>query len=330
MEMDSQKRIEDLTEDEAWLILFLLLTQNATKEAAQKWEDFVNEIKNHKRFFPHSSFLDSIKMMQDNAAIELPEGSVFYRARVFKGSFLDNPTNKSEREQILELFNKVCSYTNVNSVTDLYRILNLDPTIVLDNGNDDGLYKTIERLLKVDKQWWGYDSQGSDAPPSHLATAGRANSKMISYLYVASDEKTALYEVRPSIGQEVSIATIIIRKNLRIFDFCTSAIPETFDFKEVEKYFMLQKLSSLFAEVNYGSEEEYLPTQYICDYIRELGFDGIRFSSSLNPAGKAVVLFDTNANSKNPEDNNYEIINSKVYIVNKYDINYRQVAPMIE
>lgn len=328
--MDSQKRIEDLTEDEAWLILFLLLTQNATKEAAQKWEDFVNEIKNHKRFFPHSSLLDSIKMMQDNAAIELPEGSVCYRARIFKGSFLDNPTNKSEREQILELFNKVCSYTNVNSVTDLYRILNLDPTIVLDNGNDDGLYKTIERLLKVDKQWWGYDSQDSDAPPSHLATAGRANSKMISYLYVASDEKTALYEVRPSIGQEVSIATIIIRKNLRIFDFCTSAIPETFDFKEVEKYFMLQKLSSLFAEVNYGSEEEYLPTQYICDYIRELGFDGIRFSSSLNPAGKAVVLFDTNANSKNPEDNNYEIINSKVYIVNKYDINYRQVAPMIE
>ena len=330
MEKDTQKRIEDLTEDEAWLVLFLLLTQSATKEATHKWEDFVNEIKHHKRFFPQSSLLDSIKAMQDGAAIELSEGGVFYRARVFKEPFLDNPTNNSEREQILALFNRMCSYTNVNSVSELYRILNLDPTIIMDHENDAGLYKSIKRFLKADKQWWGYDSQGSDAPPNCLATAGRANSKLISYLYIASDEKTALYEVRPSVGQEVSIATIIIKKNLRIFDLCTSAIPEMSDFKEVEEYFLFQKLSSLFSEVNYGSEEEYLPTQYICDYIRELGFDGIRFSSSLNPEGKVVVLFDTNANSKNPEDNNYEIINSKVYIVNKYDIDYRQIAPMME
>lgn len=330
MENDYKRTIEDLTEDEAWLILFLCANQNAAKDVAKKWEDFVSDIMYHKRFSPRSSLLDGIEVMKDNAVFELSKGIVLYRARVFKSSFLDNPTNDSEREKIIQRFNEACPYTTAKNATDIYRILSLDPTITLNQENDDNLYKSIKRILKIDKPWWGYDAQGSDAPPSNLATAGRANPKLISYLYTASDEKTALYEVRPSIGQEVSIATVTIRKNLQIFDMCISEIPETSDFTQVENYFILQKLSSLFSEVNYGSEDEYLPTQFICDYIRDLGFDGIRFRSALNSDGQVVVLFDTNTNSKEQKDNNYEIINSKVYVVKGYDIDYMQIAPMID
>lgn len=44
MENDYKRTIEDLTEDEAWLILFLCANQNAAKDVAKKWEDFVSDI----------------------------------------------------------------------------------------------------------------------------------------------------------------------------------------------------------------------------------------------------------------------------------------------
>ena len=71
-------------------------------------------------------------------------------------------------------------------------------------------------------------------------------------------------------------------------------------------------LSNLLSELNYGGEEDYLPTQYLCEYIRELGFDGIRFASSLNQNGKIIVLFDANDNNHN----NYEIMSTKVCGIN--------------
>lgn len=43
----------------------------------------------------------------------------------------------------------------------------------------------------------------------------------------------------------------------------------------------------------YDSEIEYIPTQFICEFIKVFtGASGIRFSSSLHPTGKNVVLFD--------------------------------------
>ncbi|MNT95625.1 hypothetical protein D3C72_2375400 [compost metagenome] len=43
----------------------------------------------------------------------------------------------------------------------------------------------------------------------------------------------------------------------------------------------------------YDSEIEYIPTQFICEFIRIFtGASGIRFSSSLHPTGKNIVMFD--------------------------------------
>ncbi|MEL6988103.1 MAG: RES domain-containing protein, partial [Bacteroidota bacterium] len=45
----------------------------------------------------------------------------------------------------------------------------------------------------------------------------------------------------------------------------------------------------------YDSQLEYIPTQFICEFIKvNTGADGIRFSSSLHPAGKNYVAFDQN------------------------------------
>ena len=42
----------------------------------------------------------------------------------------------------------------------------------------------------------------------------------------------------------------------------------------------------------YDSEIEYIPTQFICEYIRYISdADGILFNSSLHNGGKNIVLF---------------------------------------
>jgi hypothetical protein len=42
---------------------------------------------------------------------------------------------------------------------------------------------------------------------------------------------------------------------------------------------------------NFDSELEYIPTQYICEYFKDRGADGIMFKSSVREAGKNLVLF---------------------------------------
>ncbi|HIV90715.1 MAG TPA: hypothetical protein H9744_03370 [Candidatus Eisenbergiella stercoravium] len=56
--------------------------------------------------------------------------------------------------------------------------------------------------------------------------------------------------------------------------------------------------------------------------MKELGFDGIRFYSSLNPPGKNIVLFNTKRNPTT-KSKDYEIVESKVYSITKPDLNYQ-------
>ena len=42
---------------------------------------------------------------------------------------------------------------------------------------------------------------------------------------------------------------------------------------------------------SFDSELEYIPTQYICEYFKYIGADGIMFKSSLRQNGKNLVLF---------------------------------------
>lgn len=62
----------------------------------------------------------------------------------------------------------------------------------------------------------------------------------------------------------------------------------------------------------YDSEIEYIPTQFICEFIRNFtGADGILFNSSLHNGGKNVVLFG---------QDKVECISVKMYRITKVDI----------
>lgn len=73
----------------------------------------------------------------------------------------------------------------------------------------------------------------------------------------------------------------------------------------------LHRISEEFSKPNFGDQIEYAPTQFLCEYIKRLGFDGIKFKSAVSATGTNVLLFDVDAKTRV-----YDITGSKVYTVN--------------
>ncbi|MBP0723929.1 RES family NAD+ phosphorylase [Bacillus sp. RG28] len=70
-----------------------------------------------------------------------------------------------------------------------------------------------------------------------------------------------------------------------------------------------------------SNKKDYLPTQYIAEYIKLLGFEGIRFNSSLYNIGNNLTIF--NYQSCEP-------ISSKIYEVGDICFDARPLAPKTE
>lgn len=295
------------------LILYYLLY-----DCHKQWENFEKEIKYNKRFFPKSELLDQIRRIQNYAVCKINQGDKFYRARLY-----NVPSEKLEQINniIMKYYpdlGKSDFQFNANNSSDIFLLW---MKLLFSKTDNQPFFNEIKENINKEKMFWGYDREESDAPPKEKALAGRANPKNISYLYIAEDIKTALMEVRPNVSQNVSIATVKILKDLKLFDFCYVDSE-----KEMGKSLNLSIISEKFSTPNFGDEDNYYATQYLCEFIRELGFDGVRFYSSLNPKGKNIVLFDTNK-QPNVDYKNYEIIDSKIYSITKLDLDYQLTLP---
>lgn len=139
-------------------------------------------------------------------------------------------------------------------------------------------------------------------PTPELATPGRANPKGIRYLYLCCDDKTPFYEVRPYYLDRVDIGKfLILEDNVKIVDF-TARVNLFNVFYDAGEDIFKQKVKRrvLFDAISgdlskplrsFDSELEYIPTQYICEYFKDSGADGIMFKSSVIDTGKNLVLF---------------------------------------
>ncbi|PJJ10230.1 RES domain-containing protein [Flavobacterium sp. 1] len=145
-----------------------------------------------------------------------------------------------------------------------------------------------------------YEAEEMMCPLSNLAGGGRANPLGIPYLYLSDNPETVLYEVRASYLDELSIGLFQLKKELssvKIVDFTedTSLFQPTNVNQTIKSKLLRDKISRDLSKPmrRYDSEIEYIPTQFICEFIRIFtGASGIRFSSSLHPTGKNIVMFD--------------------------------------
>lgn len=139
-------------------------------------------------------------------------------------------------------------------------------------------------------------------PPSEKTPAGRVNPHGIPCLYLTKLEETVAYELRATYGDKVSIGKFIVQNDLRVIDFDNKFIlTESVDSGNIEekvKAFLFKKQVGIDLSRpmrRYDNKEiEYIPTQFVCEYIKTMGADGIMFNSAVHQGGKNLVLFSSN------------------------------------
>lgn len=159
------------------------------------------------------------------------------------------------------------------------------------------------RVIPSGRNELGVDEMG--CPPANITPAGRANPLGIPYLYLCQEEETCYYEVRALYLDKLAIGTFKVVNNLKILDFTKNlslyfANTMSKDIvHEILKYKLLQNISKDLSKPlrRFDTEIEYVPTQFVCEYCKISGIDGIQFNSSLHKGGVNVVLF----NSKSAE-----------------------------
>lgn len=161
---------------------------------------------------------------------------------------------------------------------------------------EDILYRV--RTTATDVCW---EKEEMGAPPADRSTAGRANPAGIPYLYLASDQETAICEVRPHNKEKLTVGSFRLATTVTCIDLRYPRIGSPFEhgWKLRDFVSMLGFLRHLGHELslpigNQRRDRDYLPTQYLCELIKNLGYDGVLYKSGLSD-GYNIALFSPNA-----------------------------------
>ena len=145
-----------------------------------------------------------------------------------------------------------------------------------------------------------YKRKEMGCPPKDKTTGGRANPMGIPYLYLSEDKDTTFYEVRASYLDELSVGVFQLQKespSVEIVDFTenTPLYQPEYVKEAIQGKLLRDRISKDLSKPmrRYDSELEYIPTQFICEYIKTFtGAKGIRFRSSLHKQGNNIVFFE--------------------------------------
>lgn len=161
--------------------------------------------------------------------------------------------------------------------------------------------KTLYRARIIDgDQPHPHEEMGK--PSQMQAANGRANPAGIPYLYLASDIDTAITEIRPNVGDNVCVSEFIMVPGLRVVDLRNprTTVSPFFSLSNEDDISHLRKdidfLCQLGEELTRpvlpkAAHIEYLPSQYLCEFIKDRGFDGVMYRSSVS-VGSNFALFD--------------------------------------
>ncbi|MAO10892.1 MAG: hypothetical protein CMC07_08425 [Flavobacteriaceae bacterium] len=168
----------------------------------------------------------------------------------------------------------------------------------------ESFYKNIKkgriffRCRVSDKNGFPCEKMGNPPTPE-LASAGRANPKGISYLYVADSLETSMYETRASLFDYVSVGEFKLKEDIKILNLRNPKDDPIYwsEIEEIENYLIyIPFIQTLQKELSLPIRKrdkilDYIPTQYISEFIKSLGFDGVEYQSSLNKEGYNIAVF---------------------------------------
>lgn len=220
----------------------------------QLWNSFYEEVMFHQRFFISHPLLDRLKEIAGQCEMIVNSGAIYYRARI-----IDDNAARNEH--------MVAKCYGVNATEE-----------------ERKWYRNKANKFR------GLCKKGSYVPPNQkLIRGGRSNPKFIRYLYMAESPTTAVFEVRPILYNAINVAGIEVKESLRIANIAVDLNPE--EDKSFEGW-LLRFVQSAFSSPT-NNPDDYIPSQIIAEFFRHLGYDGIRYSSSLHLGGFNLTIFDT-------------------------------------
>ena len=223
-------------------------------KALKLWHSFHDEVKYRHRYFPSHPVLDKLAVFAERCKLTVNAGVIYYRARI-----IDDQAQSEH--MIAKCYRRDCTeeerkwYHNKNN------------------------------------KFRGLSKEGSYVPPNpDLIRDGRSNPKFIRYLYIAESPTTAVFEVRPLLHNAVNVAGIEVKEQLKIANIAVGIDIDATKNNSVDewlRYFIQTAFSSAT-----NNPDDYIASQIIAEYIRHLGYDGIRYSSSLHKGGFNLTVFD--------------------------------------
>jgi len=185
------------------------------------------------------------------------------------------------------------------------------------------LFQNIEYTIETDKEFYRarnsyrntfYEPNKMGMPPRDKTLGGRANPAGIPYLYLATDPNTAISEIRPNVTDFITVGKFKSINNIITIDL-RQVSPFHFTLSEnflegIELIGFFNRLASdLTIPINSNdSFLDYLPTQYLSEFFKQNGWDGIIYKSSFG-LGHNLTLF-SEEKVQCLETTHYEIINT--------------------
>ena len=148
----------------------------------------------------------------------------------------------------------------------------------------------------------GFDCKRMKPPADH-SREGRANSPGVPVLYLASTKQTAISEVRPWVGSEVSVGEFRTTRRLNVINLTkghskysweallgdhfldVGAEDGTPEAKERAVWIEIDNAFSRPVALTDG-QENYIPTRILAELFQEAGYNGIVYRSQVGQEGR--------------------------------------------
>ena len=223
-------------------------------QAKELWNSFRNEVLYNHRYYPSHPVLERLEEISKHCSLIVEVGTIYYRARIIDDNAL--------KEHMLG----ICYGPSATEEQHKW-------------------YHTKANKFK------GLSKEGSYVPPSPaFIRDGRSNAKFIRFLYMAESPTTAVFEVRPLVHSAINVAGIEVKEQLMIVNIAVDIDMDPQKEKSVDEW-LLSFIQSAFSFPT-NNPDDYIPTQVIAEYLRHLGYGGIRYSSSLHEGGYNLTVFD--------------------------------------
>lgn len=146
-----------------------------------------------------------------------------------------------------------------------------------------------------------YTAEEMGAPPKRVASHGRANPAGIPYLYLGSTVLSAISEIRPHTGEIACVIDFSTPADLRLADLRSPRrmvspflLADVVDISRMRSDLpFLERLGDELTRpvVPQAAAIDYTPSQYLCEFIKKCGYDGVLYRSSVSD-GINLALFD--------------------------------------